>query len=489
LAGGGKTFSLLFDVLKYIDCPYYYAVFLRKTLKQIERGLWGEAKRMYRPFLVDDNGKYYGKAQIKEQAKTIVFPSGAKVEFAYLDGDNTTEENWQGVELTAAYYDEFTHQSKFNFNYVGTRLRSPSKYKSYVRCSLNPHPTHFVHEFLDIFIDQKTGFAKEELSGKPAYYVDVDNVAITSFDKEELLEKYPNKKPIKYTFIPSKLEDNKKMLEVNEDYQQQLEATGKANAAMLLSGNWKYTPEANGMWERSSLLYADKIPLNCNTIRAWDKAASKPAKEGGDSKQLDPDYTASIGMAKDKDGFIYIFGNFIEDENGKQIARFREKPGPRDKHIEKQTIKDGVDTVVVLPKDSGQAGVVEFQESAKKLQELGFTVKQDPSVSNRSKAKRFEPFVAACHNGVVYWVKSTFDEAAWEYMILELENFDGDKNNGFHDDIVDTLSSGFCTLTRTKVHQAVPLPSMKTKPTGISSLRNQLGTKPMNSFKPVNYTK
>ena len=104
-AGGGKSWSILFDVLKYIDCPDYYGVFFRKTLKQLERTLWKEAKKMYRPFLVDDNGKFKGKANIREQAKVINFPSGATLEFSYLDTDKTAEENWQGAELTAAYFD------------------------------------------------------------------------------------------------------------------------------------------------------------------------------------------------------------------------------------------------------------------------------------------------------------------------------------------------------------------------------------------------
>lgn len=104
-AGGGKSFSLLFDVLKYIDCPDFYGVFFRKTVKQLERTLWKEAKKMYRPFLYDDNGKLKGRARVKEKDKVIVFPTGATVEFSYLDADNTTETNWQGAELTAAYFD------------------------------------------------------------------------------------------------------------------------------------------------------------------------------------------------------------------------------------------------------------------------------------------------------------------------------------------------------------------------------------------------
>lgn len=104
-AGGGKSWSLLADALKYIDCPYFYAVFFRKTIKQLKRTLWKEAKKMYMPLLIDKKGKFIGKANIKEQDMIIVFPSGALFEFSYLDRDSDCEQNWQGAEITAAYFD------------------------------------------------------------------------------------------------------------------------------------------------------------------------------------------------------------------------------------------------------------------------------------------------------------------------------------------------------------------------------------------------
>lgn len=98
-AGGGKTFSLLLDCLKYIDCPDFYGVYFRSTTKQVERALWPLAKSLYFPFLIyhtgPNKGRYKGKAQIRERDKVIFFPSGAKVEFTYLD-DLTVEENFQG---------------------------------------------------------------------------------------------------------------------------------------------------------------------------------------------------------------------------------------------------------------------------------------------------------------------------------------------------------------------------------------------------------
>lgn len=449
------------DALKYIDCPYFYGVFFRKTVKQLERTLWPEAKDMYYPFLIEHSGlrkgKFKGKANVKEKDKMIIFPSGAKVEFSYLDRDDDAKENWQGAQLTAAYFDEFGHFSKYVFNYIRTRMRSKSKYKSFIRASLNPEPNHFVLEFLNRYIGDD-GFALKDLSGKEAFYIADRGEIITAWTREELLERFPKNKPRMYTFIPSYLEDNPAMLANNEDYADDLAANDPANAALLLLGNWRYKPAANGVFERSNIVTADKVPVGARYLRSWDKASSKPTKEGGNSKQLDPDYTASIKFAKDKQGNIYVCGDYVRSEDGEQIARFREAPAIRDSKIETQAMKDGDDVIIYLPQDPGAAGVVEYSESAKKLQAAGFTVKKDPVSGNKSKRIRFEPFAAATANGSVFWVKSSFDAATWDYMIRELENFDGDKNNGYHDDLVDCFSTAYAACLKERIHVAPMTP-------------------------------
>lgn len=416
---------------------------------------------MYHNHLYDENGKFKGKARVQEQAKVIVFPSGAKLEFSFLDNENEIKKNWQGAQLTGAYFEEFGNHSEFAFNYIRTRMRSKSKYRSFIRCTLNPEPNHFCLKYLTRFIDQKSGLAIKEFSGRNAYYIVYKGDTITSWDKEELLEKYPKKKPRVYTFIPSSLEDNKAMLLNNSEYKEDLESNDPANAALLLDGNWLYKPNPNGVWERSLLQgnIVDCLPLNCTLSRSWDKASSKPAKEGGDSKQLDPDFTASVGFGKHTDNVVYVFGDYKEDNEGMQRSRFRENTGLRDDYILQQAKHDTPDVKIILPRDLGQGGVFEYKESAKALQIEGFIVVQDPSVSNASKLKRFEPFVAACYNGNVKWVKSSFDPAVWDYMILELENFNPiTKNNKYHDDIVDAFSSNFAYCMNTRSHAPPTLP-------------------------------
>ena len=139
------------------------------------------------------------------------------------------------AEITAAYLDEGSHYGEFSFNYIRTRLRSKSKYKSFMRVSLNPDPNHFILKYLDRYIGDD-GYAMKEYSARPAYFVFNKGELVTSWSYDELVEQFPNSKPRTYTFVPSSLADNPKMLESNPDYADDLQANDPANAEMLLHG-------------------------------------------------------------------------------------------------------------------------------------------------------------------------------------------------------------------------------------------------------------
>lgn len=366
-------------------------------------------------------------------------------------------------------------------------MRSDSKYSSFIRCGLNPSPIHFVHKYLNMFICQESGFALKEYSGRPAYFIVDKGQVITSWSFEDLKDRYPDKNPRKYTFVPSSLEDNPYMLSKNGDYRENLEANDPANAAMLLSGNWKYTPAANGIFERSNvrpsqIIMEHEMPGDCIYYRAYDKASAVPVTEGGDSKTLDPDYTASILFAKSSStNNIYVLGNYIRDkETQEQLARFRKKPGPRDDLIRDQCLIDreryGDAVYCILPRDPGQAGDSEQEQAMKALSQYGILVKKDPSHGNKSKQVRFEPFCVQTYSDSVYWVKDTFDTSVWDYMLLELENFNPLlKNNGFHDDLVDCFSSAHACCIQSK----------HLNTSGLASAMSTLSTSGVNKFTQV----
>lgn len=447
--------------LKFIDDPEFKGIFFRNTTKQIDRAVWPTVLKLYDPFLRyhsgENKGKLKGKARIKTKDKTIVFPSGATIEFTYIGSDAEIQENMIGAEITLAAIDEFGKVSETAFNYIRTRLRSPSKYESCMRISMNPEPNHHSLKFLNRYIGED-GYAIPEYSGRMAYFVHVDGEVVTSWDKEELKDKYPHLEPRAYTFIPSSIDDNPAMLKANPNYKDELSANGRANAEILLKGNWRYKPEASGIFSQTLIKEVERkdVPEHLTLVRAWDKASKKPVKEGGDAKTINPDYTASIKMGRCSDGNIYVFGDYCRERDGKQRMRFRENPGERDKLILAQAEKDGDNVTVVFPRDPAQAGIFEYQESAKKMQQEGFSVIPDPTPSNRGKSMRFEPFVSACYSGNVYWVKESFDPACWDYLMMELENFNGDKNGGYKDDLVDTFGTAFSAIIKKQVIHTPP---------------------------------
>lgn len=367
-----------------------------------------------------------------------------------------------------------THFDLSIFSYTRTRLRSQSSTPSFLRASLNPLPQHWVLEYLRIFIDETSGYAIDELSGKIAYFIMEDGEIHVSWEAESLKEKFPHLTPRPYTFVKSSLEDNPAMLAQNSLYAEELQANNRQNAEMLLKGNWLYNPKANGIFSRNSLIKVDKRPIQTKKVRAWDKACTEPNPEGT-SHQKNPDYTASIKMEKDQDGNIYLVGDYIRDNEDQQIGRFRKKTGERNRMILEQCKFDGDDTTVILPKDPAQAGDYEFTEHSRSLIEEGFVVRKDPSVSNKSKLLRFEPFVAACEAGIVYIVESTFDKKILDALYTELENFDGDKSNGYHDDWADACSSAFAAINKERSISAPSLPSLPSIGTKMSELRVKIG--------------
>lgn len=103
--------------------------------------------------------------------------------------------------------------------------------------------------------------------------------------------------------------------------------------------------------------------------------------------------------------------------------------GERDQLIEQQAHVDGAEVTIVLPKDPSGAGVVEYQESAKKLISKGFSVKPDAMANNKSKLTKFSPFSSACQNGFVYIVEDSFpNQATLEHFYKELEIFNGERS-------------------------------------------------------------
>ena len=462
--GGGKSWCILADNLKYIHDPNYFSVFFRRTTIELETNLWPEALKMYKPFLEYQSGPKKGKllpgVRIRDKDKTIVWPSGAKTRFSYLQNERDALA-WYGSEISRAYFDEAQMFGEEEFNIIRSRLRSKAKFPSAMRLTMNPSSSHFSLEFVRRFLDEE-GYPIKDLSGKTAYFSIVNGNIYTAWTAEELLEKFPDINPQTYSYVPAVLSDNKILMETEPEYRDVLASMPEVKRKQLLEGCW-FVQDTHGMYfDRTWLHKASSVPPGCKAVRGWDKASEEP-----NPNLRHPDYTASVLMYKDKHGNYYLC-------NG---TRFRKKSGERDLMILNQAEHDGRDVSIIFPIDPGASGKSDFRHSTKMFLEEGFIVKRDPMPPTRPKLQKFEPFATAAQNGQVYLVESTWDPDTLKIYLDELESFNGERSSAQRkDDFVDCTASAFNQISREKVIPQFSLGEFsESPPTQMSALRNETG--------------
>ena len=454
-AGSGKSFLLLLSVLKYIDCPHWRCVIFRRTMPEIKDpgGLFDEAIELYSALPT----KFRPKWSLQDLKFT--FPSGAIVKLAGMEYDKDRM-RWHGSQITAVFWDELCTFSDIQYWYLMSRLRSKSKYPTMVRATMNPDPDSFVLDMISWWIDQDTGFAREERAGVIRYYIRVSGDIKWGSTAKELKARYgQDKRPVSFSFIPATIFDNPVVLKNNPEYLADLESLRRVDRDKLLLGNWFAREEASGYFKRDDLIKAQVVPTNAVCCRAWDKAGSEPSE-----KNRYPDYTVSIKLYKDEDNMFYITGEYhhsnFDAQDPDVFGRFRYKPGKRDNIMLKQAKFDGEDCIVVLPQDPGSAGATEYIESVKKLAIHGFVIKKDKVAPQKSKLQKFMPISAAIENQLVSIVESTFNKSTLDAFYKEMEAFDGTRSGKLRkDDWPDAVATAYNYLTKEVVIPKFTLPS------------------------------
>lgn len=457
-AGSGKTHLMLLRPLLQIHDPKFNAIFFRRTGPQLSGAgsVWDEAKQLYLNF----------GARIRENDREVIFPSGAKLKFSHMEHEKNKLDH-QGKQYTHIYFDEGTHFTQGQITYLMSRLRSGAEVKSSMFISCNPDPDSFIAKLIDWWLDDE-GFPDKDKSGVIKFYGSVNNDIFFTDTEEEMAELHPEVcwipnpltgekvyvPPKTITFIGGTIFDNPALISSNPNYLAELNSLPQVEKDRLLHGNWYARPEGSSHFQRQWLPVVDKVPSKIVICRAWDKASTEPSE-----KNSHPDYTASIKMAKDRDGFYYLIGDFEKDnydkkdcKHNKVYGRFRERSGKRDVLIEKQAEHDGQDCIVVFSQDPGSAGVTEFTESSKKLISKGFVVKKDPMPTQSGKLTRYLPFSSAAENGLVSLVKNSFNPATLDMFFKENEAFDGERSSDYRkDDWPDSVASAFNFLASARV--------------------------------------
>lgn len=421
-AGGGKSYALLLEQLRHMDNPKFGSVIFRRTSGQIfnEGGLWDNALTMY-------EGLDFKPVQ--SPRAMIFFKDGAKITFTHLQYDKDIY-TWQGAQIPLICFDELTHFTITQFFYLLSRNRSATcGVRPYIRATTNPDADSWVAGFIAWYIDQETGYPIPERSGVIRYFARVGDEIYWGDTREELIEKYKliDAQIKSFTFIASKLTDNKILMEKDPGYLGNLMAQGRVEQERLLNGNWKIKPAAGLYFKRSQVEIVPAIPHNVIAwVRSWDLAATVPS-----TLNPNPDATAGVLMGMLDDGRYIVADVKRVQYDAKNVRALVRNCAVMDRE------KYGM-VNITIPQDPGQAGKEQSDSYIKHLS--GFAVKAiRPS---GSKIVRAEPFSAQWQAGNVMILAGDWNES----YFTEMEAFP----ESVHDDMVDASSDSFNELQNHK---------------------------------------
>tara|TARA_R110001592_G_scaffold132485_6_gene347151 strand:- start:1501 stop:3141 length:1641 start_codon:yes stop_codon:yes gene_type:complete len=198
-AGGGKSYAMLVDPLRYAHKAAHRALILRRSMPEL-REMIDKSRELY-PLA-------FPGAKFREVEKLWNFPSGAKVEFGFLERDADVY-RYQGQAYSWIGFDEITHlPTEFGWNYLASRLRTTdSSIPTYLRCTANP-------------------------GGVGAHWVKKRYI-----EPSEPNNSFKGMDGLTRKFIPAKLDDNP-YLAHDGRYEEMLKALPPIQRKQLLEGNW-----------------------------------------------------------------------------------------------------------------------------------------------------------------------------------------------------------------------------------------------------------
>ena len=475
---GGKSEVITQLSLMYKDDPLYNAMYVRTQYDQLlgAGGLWEIA------------GKYYplfGATSVKAPTPTYTFPSKSKVRFKQVANTSDAEKH-RGLQYSMIGVDEITQLPKEAIIALLACLRSEADMNSYCVGTCNPAKDSWVFDVVRWYLDDE-GFVDPEKNGKIRYFVTVDNDFLFADTEEWFLENKPETvtihnpitgkedyiAPKKFCFAQLSIFHNEILLKKNPRYLSELQNLPKHERDKQLYGNWFAEADKVSFFDRKWVRGIDgernvkAVPLGCRRVRVWDKANTEFSPK---LNNRDADFTASIGMAKSKDGYYYIYGDFHEsnfDEYEQCYGKFRKRSGERNQIMLNQAHHDGHDTNIVIAQDCGADGKQVFQDLVREFATNGFSVKGSVMAIQARKIVRFEPFLSACQAGLVYVVEDSFpDSRTLDLFWRELESFAPDANGKWRstahikDDWVDVCSDAYNFLAKEKIHTVMRIPEV-----------------------------
>ena len=273
-AGGGKSYAMLADPLRYLSHPQFSGLLLRRTTEELRELVW-KSQELY--------PKIIPGIKWSERKMQWTSPSGGRLWLSYLDRDDDVL-RYQGLSFCWIGFDELTQwPTPFAWDYLRSRLRSIAPdLPVFMRATTNPGGAGHVWV--------KKYFVDPSPPGTEFWATDVDGNTL----------KFPTGhtkagKPLfQRKFIPAKLFDNP-YLAKSGDYETMLLSLPENQRKRLLEGNWDVA-EGAAFPEFSREIHVIApfdIPKNWSRFRACDYGYSS--------------YSAVLWFAIAPDGQLIVY--------------------------------------------------------------------------------------------------------------------------------------------------------------------------------------
>ena len=388
-------------------------------------------------------------------------------------------------------FDELTHFNEDVFWYMFSRNRSDSGVPGYIRATTNPDPDSWVAEFISWWINQDTGYAIPERSGKIRWFIRVNGEVIWGDNRMDLLKrqfdgeihkvnkqhKHPDElffkdsetgelyiheegecgvlyvctetkqffrwdgteyvdliAPKSVTFILSMLSDNAILMRNDPSYLANLKSLPLVEQERLLGGNWKIRPAAGMYFPRNKVNLLDEIPNDVKQwVRAWDLAGTEDKKNN--NPEHGPAYTAGVLIGKRKNGRIVIADVINRRMNSADVRSMVLNTAKTDKATYKKVR-------IRMNQDPGQAGKDQAEQYIKLLSGFSVNIEKESG----SKETRAEP-LSAQWIGLKGNDKGNVDVVLGPWTDAYLAQMEGFPDRTFKD-MVDASNTGFLELEK-----------------------------------------
>jgi len=260
-AGGGKSFALLADPLRFCHNANHRGLLLRRTLDELTE-LIDKSRQLYT--------KAFPGAKFRESKSTWVFPSGATIWFTYLDKDKDVT-RFQGQAFNWIGIDEITqYPTAYVWDYLRSRLRTTDpelQQHLYMRCTANPGGVGgwWVKK---MYID-----GTPENKPFPAFDIETRRDFVWPPGHEKAGQ------PLFYRkFVPARLTDNPHLM-ADGQYEAMLRSLPDVERKRLLEGDWDVAegaafPEFS---RAKHVVESFELPTNWPRIRMADYGYAAPS--------------------------------------------------------------------------------------------------------------------------------------------------------------------------------------------------------------------